>query len=699
MKNLTIYLISFILLSLTASAQSTQETALGLDTLGLKTIFYEPLLAGNRADFAEFTPDQSAIYYYANDSSMIEEELFKVSLDGENRSRVMEDSVELSFEVSSDHKKLAYTVDGDVWLTDMHFTSPEKIISTPESESNLVWGPDKLRFSFVRKGNVYIMNVKTPRIIQLTDKKDKEPGYSIVDWAGSGRLVVRQYDDTEVKTVYFPEYIHLYVKPGGTKRGLETRCISVINIDSGKKDTLYAGKNYVNVEVSAAGRYVALDMLNTSMKNRRITVFDLKDGTSEVVFQDKTDGWFYGTEMSFGPEGNKIMFLSEQDGWNHIYTVKSDGSRIRQRTEGKYEVPWAAWIDGDEIVYASTEVGPGERHLYLLNLATGDTEKLTEKMGYRQNFVLSRDRKHIVYQYSYFNIPFQLYTINLDNPGQEIQLTHTIPDRFKKIDWQVPDYFHFTGRDGKTEIYMQVLKPWNIKSDKEHPVMVFAHGAGSLQNVYKGWSDHYYREYMFNQWLTTHGYYVMQVDYRHSTGYGRDFRDAVTGWMGKYETHDIVDGLKYLAGHYPQVDTSRVGIYGGSYGGFMALYATSVAPEYFDAAAALRAVTNWINYYHSNPWYTKPRLGTPEKDSINYARSSPLTYIDQLQHPVLILHGLMDNNVPFQDAAQYINKLIQAGNKEFYMMMYPAERHSFKDSDAWYDEYSRIYRFFERELR
>ncbi|HLR24933.1 MAG TPA: DUF2920 family protein, partial [Fodinibius sp.] len=284
-------------------------------------------------------------------------------------------------------------------------------------------------------------------------------------------------------------------------------------------------------------------------------------------------------------------------------------------------------------------------------------------------------------------------------PEEETRLTHTIPDRFNKIDWQKEDYIRFTGRDGSTKLSMSVLEPLDIQPGQEYPVVVFVHGAGSLQNVYKGWSSSYFREYMFHQYLTARGYYVMEVDYRHSTGYGRKFREDVTNWMGKYETRDIIDGINYLAEHYPQADTSNTGVYGGSYGGFMALYATSVAPDYFDAAAALRAVTNWENYYHTNPWYTLPRLGKPKADSVNYARSSPITYVDQLEQPVLILHGLIDNNVGFQDAAQYIDKLIQAGNKEFDMMMYPSERHSFEDPDAWYDEYSRIFGFFEEHLK
>lgn len=671
----------------------------GLDTLSLKDIFYEPLLAGNRANMVRFSTDQSAIFYAANDSAMSESELFRVSLTGENRRQVDEENFERGFDIAFNDEMLAYSDEGDIWLSDMDFGNRRRVVATPEWEYSVTWGPDSLRFAFIQGGEVMIMDIEDVQITQLTNKSKNEPGFNIISWAGSNRLLLGQYDNSEVKTVYFPEYIGEFVQTGETTRGFGRRIISVAYLDSDSLKQLYEGKKFVDIEISANGRYAALQKINTSMKKRTIKIIDFEKNASQVVFNDSTEGWFYYTDMEFAPEGNRLMFHSEKDGWNHIYTIQPDGSDLQQITEGEFEVPWAEWLNGNKIVFASTEVSPGERHLYTVNLESGEINKLTSETGYRQNFSLSRNRQHVVYEYTYFNEPFELYTVNLQNPNEEIRLTHTVPERFKKIDWQKSDYFSFTGRDGETEIYMRVLEPRDMQEGKQYPVVVFVHGAGSLQNVYKGWSDHYWREYMFNQFLTEQGYYIMQVDYRHSTGYGRDFRDAVTGWMGKYETHDIVDGLKYLAEHYEQADTSRVGIYGGSYGGFMALYAASVAPEYFDAAAALRAVTNWINYYHTNPWYTKPRLGTPEADSLNYARSSPITYVDQLKQPVLILHGLMDANVGFQDAAQYINKLIQAGNKEFEMMMYPAERHSFEDPDAWYDEYSRIYEFFNEHLK
>jgi len=279
------------------------------------------------------------------------------------------------------------------------------------------------------------------------------------------------------------------------------------------------------------------------------------------------------------------------------------------------------------------------------------------------------------------------------NMRSEIFLTANVPDEFHSIRWITPDIVHFRARDGVT-VPMMIYKPQHFDSTKQYPVVVFVHGAGYLQNVYRGWS-YYYRETMFNNRLVQQGYVVVEVDYRGSAGYGRDFRTDVSMHLGGKDLDDEIDALEYLK-HLGYIDSRRVGIYGGSYGGFLTLMGLFTTDAYA-CGAALRAVTSWENYFRHNAWYTEPRLGKPQEHPDAYRISSPVTYADSLKKPLLILHGMSDDNVFFQDAVQLIAKL-QKANKQFELMIYPDEAHSFSEPTSWLDEYARIEQFFNKHL-
>lgn len=694
MKRL-IALFCLILMPLFVKAQSP------IDTLQLKSIFLEPNLAGTRPDFSFYSPDDQTVYFTWNDSSYSKRSLFQVNIDGKHLEKSNDDVIKNSV-LSPNKRMVAFIKNGDLWIADNRGRNRHIIISSPVAESDPVWSPDSREIAFERNGNVWITNIETHEIRQITNKMPKIPGYFIQNWADNGKkLVLLQEDDSGLKEYYFPEYVHKFVEPGGTKRGIPTTILSVISLDSGKVKELQKGKFYFrNIDVSGDGRYLAVDKLDAPMKHRDIIVYDFKKDTSYVAFRDSTKGWITWdkTEMQFAPSGDELMFTSERTGWNHIYTVNPDGSNLKQWTSGDYEVEWAKWLNDNSFVFASTEVGPGQRRIYTITKQSMSPKDLTPTTAFREAFHLSHNRQFIVYRKSYWNEPDELYALNIKHPGKEVRLTHSIPKRFKEINWETPHYRRFTGRDGHTKISMTLLKPRHFVKGTKYPIIVFVHGAGSLQDVFKGWSTEYHHEHMFNQYLADHGYVVINVDYRHSLGYGRKFREDVTGWLGHYETQDIIDALKEAAkGGY--VNLKQVGIYGGSYGGFLSLYTILTAPQYFDAAAALRAVTNWRNYYYTNPWYTEPRLGTPEKNPENYERSSPLTYADSLRRPVLILHGLRDNNVGYQDAAEFIHQLLKSGNHNFRFMMYPTERHAFKKDYDWLDEYTRIYHFFNHQFK
>lgn len=680
-----------------------QSQYAGLDTLQLRTIFEEPFLAGVRPSPIRFSPDNSAFFFTWNDSSYASKtSTYKVSIDGSDTEPVGNSPLVRAIP-SPNQNRVVYAESGNLILAQIDGDNPRKLFAGASAVRGMVWSADSNKIAFIYEGDIWSVEIESGLVQRITQKSDDEPDFSVRAWAmNNTKIIGFQMDRSSFWEVLFPEYVPEMVQSGASMRGQPRIILTQINVETREQKVLLDGDFYLlNTDVSANGRYFVADYMNHTMKNRFIVMYDFTNGNSRALHSEITYGWFYSPLLRtrFAPEGEQLFFTSEDTGWAHIYVVRPDGSRLSRVTSGSHEVSWAEWIDGSNIVYASNERDTGLRDVYSVNANTFTTNRLTRTDGYRYDFRLSHDRRYLAYMSTTWNKPGELYLIDLRRPRTEVRLTNSIPERFNDIAWQQPEYIHFTGRDESTRITMDKLKPHNMEAGRKYPVVVFVHGAGSLQNVFQGWSISYHREYMFHQYLNKHGYVVVEVDYRHSTGYGRKFREDVTNWMGKYELEDIIDGLNYLNRQHGYLDMDRVGIYGGSYGGFMALYALSHAPETFKAGAALRAVTNWVNYYYANPGYTRPRLGDPENNPEHFHRSSPISFADSLSRPAIILHGLIDDNVGFQDAAQYIDRLIKSGNTNFEMMMYPSERHSYVHPNSWHDQYLRIFNFFEKHLK
>ena len=222
---------------------------------------------------------------------------------------------------------------------------------------------------------------------------------------------------------------------------------------------------------------------------------------------------------------------------------------------------------------------------------------------------------------------------------------------------------------------------------------MFSHGAGYLQNSHLGWSG-YFREYMFHSMLVQQGYVVIDMDYRASKGYGRDWRTAIYRHMGKPEVQDMRDGVNWLIEN-AHVDAERVGTYGGSYGGFLTLMSMFTDPDLFQSGSALRLVSDWAYYNHG---YTANILNTPADDAIAYERSSPIYFAEGLEKPLLINAPMVDDNVFFQDTVRLVQRLIELEKQDFETAIYPVEPHGFVQPSSWLNEYRRIYKLFENTL-
>jgi dipeptidyl aminopeptidase/acylaminoacyl peptidase len=411
----------------------------------------------------------------------------------------------------------------------------------------------------------------------------------------------------------------------------------------------------------------------------------------ETIHDDAWVGDLGLTSAAWMPDAKAVVYVSEKDGFAHIYRVSAEGKERVQLTSGRFEVRDAALsADGTKIYFTSSEVHPGELHYYVMPVQGGPRTRLTSMTG-EHAVSLSPDETTLASIFSTTTKPGELY-IQPAKPGAAARaLTLSTTEEFRSYAWMEPEVLSFKARDG-ADIYARLFRP--ASANPKRPAVVFIHGAGYLQNAHKGWST-YYREYMFHNLLAAAGYHVLDLDYRGSSGYGRDCRTGIYRLMGGKDLNDVIDGAKFLV-ESCGVDAGRIGCYGGSYGGFLTLMAMFTAPDAFKAGAALRPVTDWAAY---NAGYTVDILNLPQKDAEAYKISSPLYSAQGLKGALLICHGVVDTNVHVQDSIRLAQRLIELGKENWELALYPSENHSFVNADSWADEYKRIFKLFETNLK
>ena len=441
------------------------------------------------------------------------------------------------------------------------------------------------------------------------------------------------------------------------------------------------------------GQQVAIMLEAWDNKDRWIASVDFS--TRQLVSQHRMhdDAWVNYKFNSFGwlNHSETLYYLSEQSGYAHLYTKPLNGTEVAL-TQGQYEVDNLTLTPDDQYVYfKANQSHPGIYEIYRVNVASGQIEQLTE-LGGMNDYALSPDQSQLLIKHSELLMPPELYVQAVESQ-QARRLTHTVSDAFLSMPWTAPNIVAVPSSHTQQPVYSRVYLPKDVQQGKARRAVIFNHGAGYLQNSHLGWSG-YFREFMFHSMLAQQGYVVMDMDYRASMGYGRDWRTAIYRQMGTPETQDLQDGVNWLVNE-ANVDRGRVGTYGGSYGGFMTFMALFTEPELFQAGAALRPVTDWAHYNHP---YTSNILNIPDVDPIAYERSSPIYFAQGLNKPLLINAPMVDDNVFFVDVVRLVQRLIELEKQNFETAIFPVEPHGFVQPSSWLDEYRRIYKLFETEL-
>jgi dipeptidyl aminopeptidase/acylaminoacyl peptidase len=612
---------------------------------------------------------------------------------------------------------------------------------------------DNERILFSQSGNAYVLNTSDPILIQVTKEANTATFISVgnITPNKAGTLVAYVVSDSsKQRALVVPNYLPEFVAANPTRRGWSEQKLFATPTDGSHeipfeiKLPKQEGVSFFRRMVwTADGQSLIVDRVDKDTKRRQLFYVHNVGSKAEqiiLVTEETDDKWQASLSVIFEPnpkDSAELFFGSERDGFNHLYLAKleprkpepnptgeiraessdpgfSSNVTVTQLTKGNWQVEWAKWDPKvSQIIYLSTEKGAAERTFSIIGVdgkkvaPFADTAN-SKPIGMIESPQIATDSAssipQIIYGVSKWNQPTELIgekicfsctsTESFANP---VYLTRSTPESFKQIKWNGPKFLEIASRDGK-KIPAKIYLPSGHSAKQKYPMVIFVHGAGYLQNTINGWNN-YYREFMFNEMLTQKGYVVLDIDYRGSAGYGRDWRTDVYDFLGGKDYDDHIDSIDFMVKNYG-VNQSKIGVYGGSYGGFMAAMLATRAPDKIAAAAALRPVMDWKNYYATNPGYTAQRLGFPDKNPEGYKRSSPITYADKLERPLLILHGMSDDNVHVQDSVQMIEKLIRLGKtKYFEAMLYPSENHGFVRPESWTDEYERIFAFFEKNLK
>jgi len=429
-------------------------------------------------------------------------------------------------------------------------------------------------------------------------------------------------------------------------------------------------------------------------KDRWTVVIDAADQSTQEIHRLTDPAWINWAFNEFGwvPGSETAWLLSEQSGYAHLYTIDA-GGRQKRLTTGDFEVydiEFAA--DGESALMISNAEHPTRYDLYRLDIDSGRMDRLTDLDGLESYATLPiPNSDSILVRHSDSYVPAQAAVLD-GASGELTASTDTLTAEYKTIEWQQPEFVGVPSSHVERPIWTKFY-PARGDFDGPRPVAVFVHGAGYTQNTHHRF-PYYFREQMFHNLLTQRGYHVIDMDYRASRGYGRDWRAAIYRQMGTPELEDLIDGVEWLVENH-DADPARVGVYGGSYGGFMTFMAMFNAPDVFAAGASLRPVTDWAHYNHG---YTSNILNTPEVDPEAYRRSSPIEFVEGLQGDLLISHGMLDDNVFYKDSVRLAQRLIELEKQDWELASYPLEPHGYVHPESWLDQYRRILKLFEESI-
>ncbi|MBI2967136.1 MAG: S9 family peptidase [Bacteroidetes bacterium] len=565
------------------------------------------------------------------------------------------------------------------------------------------FSPDGGKVAFLKGNDLFYAEIETGKEFRVTNDGEKnkiingacdwvyeeEFGFDrAFFWSPDGKKIAfYKFDESRVKEYSMPKYGDLYpseVKFKYPKAGEENSKVSIriFDVATGTLSEVKVNSEFEyipRIKWTLKPNILSIQLMNRLQNKLDLAIFNTATNALNIILTETNDTYieihdhlvFLPVEEESKeefPDNDGFLWTSDRNGYNHIYQYDMEGTRLRQVTEGNWDV---TEIKGYEvptktIFYVSSEVSPRQRDIYSVKIDGRDKFKITTTDGHH-DCVFSSDFNYFIDYYSNANTPIQ--TSIYSAVGDQVAVledNNILRDTLKTYKISNKKFFIFKTKEG-IDLNGWLINPPDLDRTKKYPVFMYVYGGPGSQTVLDRWDG---KSYLWHQLLAQKGYIIISVDNRGTGSRGADFRKCTYKQLGKFETIDQIEAAKYL-GTLNTVDKSRIGIMGWSYGGYMSSLCILKGSDYFKTAIAVAPVTHWKFY---DTIYTERYMQRPEDNKDGYENNSPLNFTDSLKGKYLIVHGTGDDNVHFQNTAEMINALTKSG-KQFEQLIYPDKNH------------------------
>jgi dipeptidyl-peptidase-4 len=614
---------------------------------------------------------------------------------------------------------------GDYWVFDRATKALRRLGGESAKPSTLLFAkfsPDGRRIGYVRENNLYVEDLASGVIMQLTRDGSRTVINGTFDWVYEEELGLRdgwrwspdgrhiafwQLDADQVRDfllVNTTDSLYAFGVPVQYPKAGEANSaarIGIVAATGGEVRWLeFEGdprEHYLaRMEWAPGGTDVVVQRLNRLQNTLEIHFANAATGRLTRVLAERDSAWVdVDDDLRFLDKGKAFLWTSERDGWEHLYRVSRDGRRVKLLTPGAYDVLSLVGMDEKAgwLYFTASPDNPAQRYLYRSKLGGGGKpERLTPAANAGTNtYDIAPDAKYAWHSHSRFGTPWVISLVEL--PSHRVVRTVVTNERLRaRLALLRRGETEFTRIDvgGGVELSAYVMKPVSFDPARKYPVLFHVYGGPGSQTVVDVWGG---QQYLWHVMLTQMGYSVASVDNRGTNARGRAWRKIVYGRLGVVESEDQAAAARAMS-RWNWVDSSRIGIWGWSYGGFMSLNTLFRSPDVYRTAVAVAPVTHW--QYYDNI-YTERYNGLPKDNREGYEKGSPLTYVDGLKGNLLLVHGSGDDNVHYQNSEALVNRLV-AANKQFDMMEYPNRNHGIAGGNTRRHLFEKLTRYLQQNL-